>query len=126
MSNKKFKEYVLSFNDFNEPGVLEGKRAIGLLLVRLILMDPGTDPLHPDMGVGIRSYRFAIGKLEQLRLSVEEQIATYLPEFQAASVAIIECPDKTCNIEITIDDTVYVYESATAPVPITLNDIQTT
>ena len=45
-----FKEYLLSVNNFNEPAALEGKQAIGLLLVRLILMEPGTDPLHPDMG----------------------------------------------------------------------------
>ena len=119
-----FKEYLLSVNNFNEPAALEGKQAIGLLLVRLILMEPGTDPLHPDMGVGIRQYRYAIGKLEQLRKSVENQINTYLPEFANASVSIITCPDKTCNIEIAIDDTVYIYESATAPVPISLEDIK--
>jgi hypothetical protein len=119
-----FKEYLLSVNNFNEPAALEGKQAIGLLLVRLILMEPGTDPLHPDMGVGIRQYRYAIGKLEQLRKSVENQINTYLPEFSNAAVSIITCPDKTCNIEIAIDDTVYIYESATAPVPISLEDIK--
>jgi hypothetical protein len=118
------KEYLFSTNEFNEPASLTGKSAIGLLLVRLILMDPGSDPLHPTMGVGIRKYRYGLDNINELKKSVEEQIETFLPCYQNASVAMIITPDRVCNIEITINDTVYVYDSHTAPIPISLTDIE--
>ena len=42
------KEYLLTTDEFRNPKVLEGAKAIGILLVRLLLMEPGTNPLHPD------------------------------------------------------------------------------
>lgn len=120
----KQREYLFSVNEFNEPAVLTGKSAIGLMLVRLIMMDPGSDPLHPTMGVGIRKYRYGINNTEELRKKVQEQIETFLPCYQNATVAIIVTPDKVCNIEIAINDIVYVYDSSIAPIPITLSDIK--
>ena len=120
----KQREYLFSVNEFNEPKKVENKSAIALLLVRLIMMDPGSDPLHPDMGVGIKNYRYSADNLEDLRSRVQTQIETYLPEFQNANVAIIRTPDKVCNIEISIDDITYVYDSSTAPIPITLDDVK--
>lgn len=118
------REYLLSVNEFNEPEKVEGKSAIGLLLIRLIMMSPGSDPLHPDMGVGIRDYRFGLDNLDKLKARIQSQIETYLPCFQNATVTLIQTPDKVCNIEITIDDITYVYDSAKAPIPITLEDVQ--
>lgn len=119
----KQREYLFGTNDFNQPDVLTGRSAIGTLLVRLILMTPGKNPLHPTMGVGVKNYRHGIDNLEDFRKTVEYQIKTFLPCYQNASVAIIVTPDKVCNIEITINDIVYVYDSAKAPVPIKLADI---
>ena len=120
----KQREYLFSVNEFNEPAVLTGKSAIGLMLVRLIMLDPGSNPLHPTMGVGIRKYRYGINNTEELRKKVQEQIETFLPCYQNATVAIIVTPDKVCNIEIAINDIVYVYDSSIAPIPITLSDIK--
>lgn len=120
----KQREYLLSVNEFKEPRKMEGRQAIGLLLVRLIMMDPGSDPLHPGMGVGIKRFRYGLNNLESFRREIEDQINTYLPCFRNATVAIIVNPDKTCNIEITIDNTVYVYDSEKAHIPITLSDIE--
>ena len=120
----KEKEYVLSVNKFKEPRSVEEHRAVGLLLVRLILMDPGCDPLHPKMGVAIRKYRYGLNNIETLRKDVQDQIDTYLPCFPNATVNIIITPDKICNIEITIDEVKYVFDSAQSGIPITLNDIQ--
>lgn len=119
----KKREYLLSTNEYNEPSVAEGKTAIALLLVRLILLDPGSDPLHPDMGVGLKSYRYSLDQLEDLKETIEKQIDMFLPDFPDATVALIGTPDKICNIEITIQDTTYVYDSSTAPRPIRLDDI---
>lgn len=119
----KEREYLFSVNKFNEPEVLTKQRAIGMLLVRLILLEPGSDPLHPEMGVGIKNYRYAMGKLDELRTRVEEQINTYLPCFPAADVSIVQTPDHMCNIEIMINNVIYEYNSSEAPVKISLIDI---
>lgn len=120
----KQREYLLSINEFKEPKKIINKPSIGLLLVRLILMDPGSDPLHPTMGVGIRKYRYGLNNVETLRKEVQYQIDTFLPCFPNATVAIIVTPDKICNIEITISDTVYVYDSVKNQSPIRLVDIE--
>lgn len=118
------KEYLFSINEFKEPSKVVNRDAIALLLVRLIMMKPGTNPLHPDMGVGITNYRYGLNNVSDLKRRVEDQIETYLPDFQNATVEIKVTEDKMCNIEISIDDVVYIYDSSTAPIPITLSDIQ--
>ena len=65
----------------------------------------------------------SIDNLDEFKKAIEYQIKTFLPCFQNASVALIVTPDKVCNIEITINDIVYVYDSTKAPVPIKLADI---
>ena len=52
------KEYLLSTNEYLEPAMEDGSTAYGILLMRLLLLIPGTNPLHPAMGVGIPKYRF--------------------------------------------------------------------
>jgi hypothetical protein len=121
----KRKEYTLTVNSLNRPEVLEDKEAIAMLLVRLILLEPGSDPLHPEMGVGIVNYRYAMGRLEELKKRVEEQINQYLPCFPTASVKLEITDDKLCNILITIADTVFTYDSKEAPIPITIDTAAT-
>ena len=120
----KNEEYCCSVNNINRPVELTGNEAIGTRLMNLIMMEPGDDPLHPDMGVGIKRYRYSINTLDKLRERVEQQIATYLPFYQAAVVSIITTPDKICNIEITIGRTVYIYDSGNSSKPIVLDDLK--
>ena len=109
----KQREYLLSVDEFSNPQVVEGKSAIALLLSRLILLEPGSDPLHPGMGVGLRKYRFNSNKdnLQTLQSAIEKQVDTYLPSFQGSEVQLILNDDKTMNINITVGDTTYVYSS---------------
>jgi len=118
----KEREYLLSTDAFKTPKVLKNQEAIAMLLLRLILLDPGSDPLHPDMGVGIRQYRYAMGREEELKTRIREQMNQYLPCFPAGNVELEVTSDKLINIKITIDDVIYVYDSNEAPVPITLED----
>lgn len=118
------KEYLLSINKYNEPAVLYDKEAIGILLTRIIMLKKGSDPLHPDMGVDIESYRYGMGNLDELKSEITRQIQTYLPDYQGATVELIINEDKTINIEIGINNVVYVYDSSTAAIPITLSDIE--
>ena len=118
----KEREYLFSVDRFNKPVVYTKQRAIGLLLTRLILLNPGSDPLHPDMGVGITKYRYTMNTLDELKQRVKKQIETYLPCFPSSNVTLVLTPDHTCNVEITIDNTTYIYNSNEAPVPITIDD----
>ena len=109
----KQREYLLTVDEFSNPQVVEGKSAVALLLSRLILLEPGSDPLHPDMGVGIRRYRFNSNKnvLSEIQKVIEQQVDMFLPTFQGSEVQLILNDDKTMNINITVGDTTYVYSS---------------
>lgn len=113
MPTVKQREYLLSVDDFNNPQIVEGKSAVALLLSRLILLEPGSDPLHPEMGVGIKNYRFNSSKnaLSEIRDAVQKQVETYLPSFQNSVIEVSLKEDKILNIHITVGDTTYVYSS---------------
>lgn len=119
----KNREYSFGVDKFNKPIVLKDTKAIGTRLMELIMMEPGDDPLHPDMGVGLRTFRYGVNNLEDLRTRVEKQIETYLPFYQNADVAIIRTPDKICNIEISLGNMKFVYDSKNTSKPITLDDL---
>lgn len=120
-----YKEYVLSTNSFKKPKVLTGKTAIATLLVRIILLEPGTDPLQPEMGVGLVSkYRFLNGPLEvDLKNDIKSQVSKYLPQLECADVDISYTDDKRAVIKITIDDTIYTFDTSQLEVPITLDKL---
>lgn len=106
------KEYVLSINDIKEPKVLEGKEAIATLLVRIILLEPGTIPDKPLMGVGLKRYRYSgPDGVDQLRKEIKSQITTYMPRYQGADVTIKLNDNKTLTIGIAIDGVLYKYET---------------
>ena len=106
-------EMLLSVDSFKKPTVLEGKDAIGILLVRLIQLEPGTISSRPKMGVGLLSnYRYCDeDKVLKLQDHIREQIRTYLPEFQTVQVETKLKEDGKLIIDITIDKTLYRYET---------------
>ena len=119
----KRKEYMLSVDNLSRPKVVTGQEAIATLLIRLLLLKPGSDPLHPDMGVGLEDYRFCIGKTDELQERIKAQMNMFLPEFAFSEVNIVEITEqKLCNLEITIGDTTYVYDSSVMPVQLSLED----
>lgn len=106
------KESVFGVDNFKQPQVLEGKDAIATLLVRLIQLEPGTYPSRPTMGVGLLSnYRYCdAAKAKQLETHIKEQIATFLPKYQAVNIETRLVSSKLL-IDITIDQTLYRYEA---------------
>lgn len=123
----KNREYTFGTNNFNKPNVLTGQNAVAARLMTLIMMEPGDDPLHPDMGVGLRTkFRYKVGEnsLSELSDRIQKQILTYLPFYQNVNVSIVRTPEKVCNIEIVLGDTTYIYDSSTTENPILLEDIQ--
>lgn len=121
----KQREYLLSVDEFSNPQVVEGKSAIALLLSRLILLEPGSDPLHPEMGVGLKRYRFNSNKdaLTELKNVIAKQVDVYLPTYQGSEVTLTLTKDKKLNIDITVGDTTYVYSSEVDDTIDTIDDL---
>lgn len=110
---KEPKEYILTTDEFLKPKVLKGKAAISQLLLHLILLEPGTYSNRPSMGVGLVSrYRYSdTANIKKLKTDIYNQITTYLPEFSAVDVDLSIGEDSNLIIDITIDDTVYKFET---------------
>ena len=118
----KNKEYLFSVDNFKNPRYVEGKNSIAMRLMELMLMNPGQDRLHPEMGIGLKNFRYGQDTLEELKDRIQNQIETYLPMYQNVNIAMIRTPDKLCNIELSVGDMTYVYASKSAPVPINLDE----
>lgn len=122
------KEYLLTTNNYLEPEVLEGADAYAIIIMRLLLLEPGTNPLHPEMGVGLGpKYRFmSEDDLPDLESRIEDQIATYLPlEFKANCRVDLEIntESKYLSIIIIANNTKYVYDTENSTTPIQLSDL---
>lgn len=116
MSTIKRKEYFLSLDKFNRPAEVSGGEAVAYLIARLILLEPGSDPLHPTMGVGLISkYRYS-NKMEELKSEIKDQISTWLPDFIAdTDISLIVTPDKVLNVEIILKTTNEIYTFSINP-----------
>ena len=118
-----FYDYPLGTDDLGLPKVRDmSKIETGVMnsailcIIRLILIEKGTYPDHPDMGVGIRSrYRLAFeSELTSLQEDIETQISTYLPEVSPVTVKVALENDRNdilknkIKISIIIDETEYL------------------
>lgn len=107
------KEYVIGTDDFKQPEEYVGKKAVGLLIERLLLLEPGTDPLRPEMGVGLVSkYRYMFpDKLNELKNNVADQLERFLFPYQTVNIKFI-VDNHELTIDITVDDNTYKYVTA--------------
>lgn len=99
-------------DEFEQPKQLKGKDAICILLIRLLLLTPGTIQSRPTMGIGIVTrWRYSsIDEIPNLTKEIETQINTYLPKFQAVEVQVTSNDfNKELLIDITIDGTLYSF-----------------
>lgn len=114
MSNKVIREYHLSVNEFNQPKKSEKNEAIGVLLIRLILMEPGTNQNRPGMGFGIASkFRYGMeSDIPELTDELARQINTYLPEFKNVAVEIKMGDNKELIFNIKIGNDFYKYSTS--------------
>ena len=117
------REYLFSTDSFNRPTTVEQEPAVGIRLLELLMMDPGSNPLHPAMGVGIRNYRYGINSISDLENRIRDQIRTYLPMYQVDDVTLVLTPDKILNIEIRVEGNTYRFNSSDTDNPIKLDDL---
>lgn len=122
----KYRSYQLAYDSFGKPKILRDEKAIELQLVQLILLEPGTNPLFPEMGVGLVSkYRYlGQDQEDKLKKDIAYQINTYLPDARCTNVTLLYDPtDKSIDIEITVNGNIFVYDSSNIE-PITLDDMK--
>ena len=108
-TSNDFREFLLSINEFMQPKILKGDQAAYTDIIRLFLLDPGTNQTHPDMGIGIRSrYRFSdTAEISKLQQEAKDQIQTYLPHLLTMDIQI-EAYGTTLAIFITSqNDSIY-------------------
>lgn len=101
-------EFSFSVDDFQNPKVLKDGKAITTLLVRLLLLEPGTIQSHPEAGVGLISrYRFSQeGIASELQAEFQKQLELYFPQFQGVRINVIE-KEGAIIISAEIDDKIY-------------------
>lgn len=121
-----YREYLLKFDNFGNAKIFTDQQAIACLLTRLILLEPGTNPLFPEMGVGIVSkYRY-LGEDQEanLKKDIQTQINKYLPQANCTEVVIKYNDDKSVDLEITVNGDIFVYQSKTMSPITSLKDLQ--
>lgn len=101
-------EALMTTTEFKRPKVLKDKAVIYTLLVRLALLEPGTNQTHPEMGLGLKSkYRYTFASdLSAITNDYRKQIETYLPEFKLSTVKA-SVKDHCLFLEVAIDESVY-------------------
>lgn len=120
-------EYLLSTNEYNKPKVLSGRDALATKLIILLNMKPGTDPLHPEMGIDVCGrYRYCYEEdVSMLQEEIDNQIATYLPlEYSTGASITATWDDGEIDISITIDGTAYNFETSDNGVVFDLDDLR--
>lgn len=128
-TSNEFREYLLSINEFIQPKVLKRDQAAYTDIIRLFLLDPGTNQTHPEMGIGIRSrYRFSdTADISKLQQEAKDQMKTYLPNLLTMDVQV-EAYGTTIAIFITSEsDDIYAlgYNTDTGSIGgLTLDDIK--
>ena len=106
MEQSTLKEYVFKTDNKYQPLVLKDKEAKYTLIVRLLLMEPGTIQTHPEMGIGLVSrYRYSDVEsvMVNLKKDINEQMRKYLPlELQTSTVTLSRA-DNQLVLNITVD-----------------------
>lgn len=75
-------EATLIVDSYGRNHMYTGDTAMIHQIYNLIVMDPGTDPLNPEKGIGIKSYKYAYTDqtiLSTLENNINTQIYKYTP-----------------------------------------------
>ena len=75
-------EATLIVDSYGRNHMYTGDTAMIHQIYHLIVMDPGTDPLNPAKGIGIKSYKYAYTDqvvLSRLENEIRNQISKYTP-----------------------------------------------
>lgn len=75
---------------YSKPVELTRSAAVSSHIIRLLMLEPGENQSHPEMGIGIVSrYRYSFKEdLAGLENEITEQIETYLPMLRDVKVKL--------------------------------------
>ena len=106
-------EYLISVDNYKKPKVVEGNKGNYYIILRLLLMEPGTNPLFPLMGCGIKSRGMFIleEEIQDLKLMVQKQVDTYLPDFGLTSIEMELDNNNSLKITISSESEEYTFDS---------------
>ena len=100
-------EYSFSVDDFKNPKVYKDREAVAVLLMRLLLLEPGLIQSHPNMGIGLISrYRYGVDVASELQSNFKNQIDTYLPQLQGVRVNVSQV-GQVLNIAVEYNNILY-------------------
>ena len=107
------KEYTLDVNAYGTPLDYKNFNALGTLIMRLILLEPGTITHSPKMGVGLISkYRYMQSDRDiELSQAIKDQIKDYLDNTVAVEVNIgfSKNGENIMIIDMTVDQYQFRY-----------------
>lgn len=106
------REQLLAIDDFDMPKNIEGIETDITMLIRLIMLEPGTFQSHPGMGVGLVSkWRYSDStKLSNLEDEIYKQISEYLPHLMATSV-VVRYQSKCIIIDIITESYTIIFRT---------------
>lgn len=116
-------ESVLSMNDFGEPKILKNTDAIGIMIIRLLILNKGSLELHPNMGIGlIENYRHSFSdNLSKLETEIENQVFKYITK--TPTNVDLNLVNNILYISIYIDNKRYIFNFNTENNSIKLSDL---
>jgi hypothetical protein len=118
------KESSLSINEFNKPLRYEDDYAKAILIVRLIILNPGENIYHPLMGIGITKRRYTLmDGTQELEEEISKQIQTYLPELLNTNVEVVY-KDHALYFGITVNKKTYLFKKEDSSDTLTLMELK--
>lgn len=99
-------ELILGFNNFKEPDTKENYMALAQKILNLLLLEPGTYPDSPEMGINISKYQFELltpDILSSIQNDINTQVNRYIPSNNIQKIAVFQNNNsKTNAIELII------------------------
>lgn len=89
------REHTLSTDSYKTPLTYKNFNAVGMLIMRLMLLEPGTITHSPRMGLGLISkYRYIQSdRVMELTQAIKDQIKDYLDNTVAVNVDVHFAPN---------------------------------
>ena len=106
-------EYLITVDNYKKPKVIRGNKGNYYMILRLMLMEPGTNPLFPLMGLGLRSKSRFVDEdqIQELKVKLDQQINMYLPDLIVNNIEMEMDDNKQLRITISSDTEEYVYNT---------------
>ena len=106
-------EYLITVDNYKKPKVIRGNKGNYYMILRLMLMEPGTNPLFPLMGLGLRSKSRFVDEdqIQELKVKLDQQINMYLPDLIVNNIKMEMDDNKQLRITISSDTEEYVYNT---------------